>query len=192
MLFNANGEVDKPINLRILLGAYNITEQDGEWFKVRKVIIHPNYSPIAEQNDIALIELKTRINFTEKIAPVCLANDSVTMLYLPGMKAVATGWGFTSPQGPISDVLRQVKLPIVTQRKCRKVYGKDMVTKLNICAGYEKGGKDLCSRDGGGPLSIKFERGLTQVGIASRSTCGSPGIYIYIIRYLNVLKFIFC
>lgn len=43
----------------------------------------------------------------------------------------------------MSDTLRAVDVPIMTDEKCREAY-EDMIDESMICAGYAEGGKDSC------------------------------------------------
>lgn len=50
-------------------------------------------------------------------------------------------WLFSG--GSLSDTLRAVDVPIMTDEKCREAY-EDMIDDSMICAGYAEGGKDSC------------------------------------------------
>ena len=168
-VFDSNG-LTKPKDIKIMLGAHNHTAGDGVWFDVSRVIIHPEYESEIDshQYDISLLTMERRIDFGHTIAPVCLADDSVTKINLTRYHGVITGWGhieFGTNEG--SSVLRQVRLPIVSEQKCREAYMEGLVTELNICAGFDEGGKDSCQGDSGGPLSVNFNNSWTQVGIVS-------------------------
>ena len=51
--------------------------------------------------------------------------------------------------GPISSVLQEVALPIISNEKCEEMFFKAghnyTISDILICAGYEKGGKDTCN-----------------------------------------------
>ena len=92
-----------------------------------------------------------------------------------------TGWGRLSEYGQISPVLREVRLPIISNSKCMRLYRCIMdIVKYNIflttiifrnsgqnewipnifmCAGTEAGGQDSCEGDSGGPLVVKGKNG---------------------------------
>lgn len=57
---------------------------------------HPKYSYLKKKNDIALIELKGRVYFSDCIKPACLytnVNDLDSTIDL-----TIAGWGFVSPE----------------------------------------------------------------------------------------------
>lgn len=68
-----------------------------QWFEVNKVILHPTYEmyhPIG--GDVALVQLKTRIVFSDSVLPVCIAPPDVN---LQNLTCWATGWGLSSRKG---------------------------------------------------------------------------------------------
>ena len=50
--------------------------------------------------------------------------------------------------GPISSVLQEVALPIISNEKCEEMFFKaghnNTISDILICAGYKKVGKDTC------------------------------------------------
>lgn len=62
---------------------------------VRKVILHPDYNPRTEANDIALIELDRPVTFNDYVQPACLPHvtkDSKTSF----KNCYISGWGTTA------------------------------------------------------------------------------------------------
>ena len=65
--------------MTVLLGAHNVREEfeegrleleSGNWFA------HPKWNTITIQNDIGLIQLPYKINFTDIMRPICLPSYS--------------------------------------------------------------------------------------------------------------------
>lgn len=84
---------DLYVGLTNLKAARNHTQ----WFEVNQVILHPSYQmhhPIG--GDVALVQLKSRITFSDAVLPVCVAPAD---LNLTGLACWATGWGLISQQG---------------------------------------------------------------------------------------------
>ena len=54
--------------------------------------------------------------------------------------------------GSISQQLRKVMVPAVSDTDCRASYGAGRITDDMICAGNALGGVDSCQGDSGGPL----------------------------------------
>lgn len=55
------------------------------------------------------------------------------------------GWGRTGETKPVSDELRKVSLPILSQEECDQAgYAKNRITENMFCAGYLEGERDAC------------------------------------------------
>ena len=54
---------------------------------------------------------------------------------------------------PYQNVLREAKLPLISDTRCRvsSGYGNTLTANM-FCAGYIRGGVDTCQGDSGGPL----------------------------------------
>lgn len=62
-----------------------------------------------------------------------------------GMTGIVTGWGAIEQSGPVSTVLREVMVPIITNTECRTSrYPARRITDNMLCAGYKQGAKDSC------------------------------------------------
>lgn len=75
----------------------NVAGNHTQWFEVNRVIIHPTYElyhPVG--GDIALVQLKTRIVFSDSVLPICIAPPDLTLWNL---SCWATGWGSISRKG---------------------------------------------------------------------------------------------
>lgn len=68
-----------------------------KWFEINKVILHPTYEffhPVG--GDVALVQLKSAITFSDFVLPVCLPPSNLNLNNVP---CWAAGWGLVSPQG---------------------------------------------------------------------------------------------
>ena len=68
----------------------------GKRYKIKKLIIHPEYMPPAIYNDIALIQLESQFQLSSYINAVCLANKRIADPMLVTQPAVVIGFGATS------------------------------------------------------------------------------------------------
>lgn len=160
---------------------------DVERIAVKQLIVHPGYSDVTFDNDLALIQL-TGIS----TAPVVkIPNVTQTALYNAGLQATVAGWGIYDKVNQISaDVLRKAVLDIISNTSCNSStsYNGDITGNM-LCAGKTDGSKDACQGDSGGPL-ISYENGDTvQIGIVSwGDDCAVPdlpGVYTRLINYIN-------
>ncbi|CAI9169453.1 unnamed protein product [Rangifer tarandus platyrhynchus] len=152
---------DIYVGLVDLLVAGNHTQ----WFEVNRVIIHPTYElyhPIG--GDVALVQLKTRIVFSDAVLPICIAPPDLT---LSSLSCWATGWGSISQQGDTSNKLQEVQLPLVPLYLCRQLYGQTNIQPDMLCAGNFRDMKTACEGDSGSPLVCEFNHTWVQIGVVS-------------------------
>lgn len=57
---------------------------------VRRVIVNRGYDPATFENDLALLELESPVQFDEHIVPICMPADGIDFT---GRMATVTGWG---------------------------------------------------------------------------------------------------
>ncbi|XP_032191029.1 serine protease 38 [Mustela erminea] len=137
-----------------------------QWFEVNKVIVHPTYEvyhPVG--GDVALVQLKSRIVFSDSVLPVCIASPDVN---LHSATCWSTGWGLVSPQGHVPNKLQEVQIPLISLPLCRLLYGHLSYIMLDmLCAGDIRDMRTVCEGDSGGPLVCEFNHTWLQVGIVS-------------------------
>lgn len=62
-----------------------------------------------------------------------------------GATATVIGWGRTGESEPVSNELRRVNLPILSQEECDQAgYQKNRISENMFCAGYLTGNRDAC------------------------------------------------
>ncbi|RXN33701.1 trypsin I-P1-like protein [Labeo rohita] len=113
---------------------------------VSRVIVHPDYGHPPFDKDIALVQLSSSVPFSDYIRPVCLA--AAGSVFDAGTESWVTGWGYLEPEGPVSDMLQEVMLPVVSNSDCDHAYtGVVGITITNnmICSGQD--GKSVCPRN---------------------------------------------
>lgn len=59
--------------------------------RVSKIIHHPRYNSMTNDNDITLLLLSSSVTFTKYISPVCLAGQQSS--FPSGTQCWITGWG---------------------------------------------------------------------------------------------------
>ncbi|XP_017069085.1 trypsin delta [Drosophila eugracilis] len=163
-----------PENLTIVAGSSNIWYPTGpqQQLAVRKFIIHPNYRKLNNDYDAAILILDGEFEFNEAVQPIELAKERPEH----DTPVTVTGWGTTTEDGYLSDVLQEVSVNMVENTQCKSAYSI-MLTSRMLCAGVTGGGKDACQGDSGGPLVYNN----TLLGIVSWGTgCARekyPGVY---------------
>jgi len=153
----------------VMLGAHNVREASEEGrldLVTRDFFTHPRYNQILLHNDLALVHLPEKVEFSNIIRPVCLPGYSEVADSLAHMDAQASGWGKpTDSSESISPVLREVTVDTITNLMCALEY--PTVVNKNILCISGKGGKSTCNGDSGGPLHLVNDGVFKQVGITS-------------------------
>ncbi|KAI9558608.1 hypothetical protein GHT06_015396 [Daphnia sinensis] len=147
---------------------------------VTKFVIHPNYVPSTNDNDIALMKLASPIT-NVKLATLPTSSACAPISTYAGASAVIAGWGTTSSGGSISQTLLKATVNVLDNTVCKQQYST--LTDNMICAAAP--GKDTCQGDSGGPMLVNgVQVGITSFGIG----CANPnyaGVYTRVTRYLS-------
>jgi len=182
-----------PSNLIVRIGEYNVLDLSETHRHVDKriklLIVHSSFDKDSYEYDIALLKMSSEVPFQPNIIPICLPS---TKSLLVGKTGSVTGWGRRSEYGSISPVLREVHLPIISNKRCMEMYRasgqNEWIPQIFVCAGTTNGGKDSCEGDSGGPLVIKGRNGRYELaGVISWGIgCGDrnrPGVYTRISEF---------
>ncbi|KAJ8932959.1 hypothetical protein NQ314_014338 [Rhamnusium bicolor] len=123
----------------------------GQLVRVKEIHQHKYYSSSLIDYDISVLELASPIShINAKAIPLASAETDIQ----EGSIGVISGWGTTHESGFTSRHLKAVKVPVVSQAKCRAAYGDLAITDRMFCAGLSTGGRDACQGDSGGPFVI--------------------------------------
>ncbi|XP_064158527.1 transmembrane protease serine 5 [Anguilla rostrata] len=168
-------------------GSAKLAQHTG--YAVDKIIYNKNYNHRSHDNDIALMKLRTPLNFTDTIRPVCLPQYDYD---LPGgTQCWISGWGYTQPdEVHIPDTLKEAPVPLISTKKCNSscMYNGEISPRM-LCAGYTEGKVDACQGDSGGPLVCQDDSVWRLVGVVSWGTgCAEPnhpGVYTKVAEFLG-------
>jgi len=162
-------------------------QSQAPWTQFRnleEVFIHPKYDNTYLKHDVALAKLNTPLHINRHVQAICLPADAL-MYPGAGSTCMATGWGDISEDGPSSEELREVEVPIL--EKCGRSYNN---ITYQICGGYAEGGKDSCQGDSGGPLYCKDSSNNWYLGgvISHGRGCAreqEAGVYVRLAFYMS-------
>ncbi|XP_040823037.1 transmembrane protease serine 11F [Ochotona curzoniae] len=151
-----------------------------------KIIIHENYRKETNENDIALAQLKSRVEFSNIVQRVCLPDASLKLP--PKASVFVTGFGSIVDDGPTQNKLRQARVETISTEVCnRKDVYDGLITPGMLCAGFMEGKVDACKGDSGGPLVYDNNDIWYIVGIVSwGQSCAlpkKPGVYTRVHKY---------
>jgi len=142
--------------------------------------LHDGYVFSSNVNDIALLRLPAAEDLNV-YTPVCLPPTGADYV---GKTAVVYGWGttFFGFTAPVSDVLLDVEVPVVSDDSAKTNLGvDDEQVAVMLFAGGVVADKDSCQGDSGGPLSYDDSGKHIQIGVVSWGNgCGlinNPGAY---------------
>ncbi|XP_067848318.1 suppressor of tumorigenicity 14 protein homolog [Heptranchias perlo] len=157
---------------------------------IKRIVTHPKYDEYTSDYDIALLELKTPVFFSNSIQPICL--PTTTHIFSSTANCYVTGWGVLGEDGELATVLQEASVKIIPLNICNKLY-ENSVTSRMLCAGFLRGGVDACQGDSGGPLVCLGKRrkwflaGIVSwgEGCARRNR---PGVYTRVSRFSDWIK----
>ena len=81
-------------DMSIVFGKHDFTadESGQQTIVMKRYIVHNDYNSTTIDNDIALVELKDDVVFTDHVSPICLPTTDAP----DETKCFTTGWGTTS------------------------------------------------------------------------------------------------
>ncbi|XP_047468318.1 transmembrane protease serine 9-like [Penaeus chinensis] len=172
------------------------TESQAFDYPVQRVSIHPDYNFISNYFDIAVIELKDKVEFNSFVQPYCLPAAREA---LEGLNCTVSGWG-SRPNEFASTLLVSLDVEVKSLAECNDLYSaaEDVflakypqgLDATLLCAGGGLG-RDVCRGDSGGPLLLDEDGSVTDVGVVSAGLgCGDPrfpGIYTRVDAFLDWL-----
>lgn len=144
---------------------------------VKAIYIHPNYDAQSHQSDLALIYLKTKVTFNDRVRPICLGTFTDLK---PGKICSVAGWGSSSNPHITSRTLLHRDIPLVSKEQCNSDSAhRGHVDSSMLCAGFSHGSSNGCYGDVGSPLMCKDSSNKWVIsGIKSWGEgCGLPGKY---------------
>ncbi|KAH8391580.1 hypothetical protein KR200_005637, partial [Drosophila serrata] len=199
-----NGQSAPPL-LRVRLGEWDsrVKSDHTHEYSIARTIVHEQYLPSEHttgsdlfqySNDIALLELRESVNYTEYVQPVCLPHlpagiASRTDAYANNYLTIS-GWGRTSERSlEVSPVKVKALVSGWSMMDCKKHYAD--VGPGQMCAGGSRlsGQAASCQGDSGGPVIDDNQL----VGIISlgKYRCGSltgPMVFTRVDHYVTWLE----
>merc|ERR1712212_1177851 len=183
----AHCEYSYPSRLTVTVGDITLsqTESDEQVFAVVTQTPHEDYNPSLYINDIMILTLQGEAMATAAVQWVPLPDAGADVAV--GTMCTVYGWGTTSSGGSISDSLRQVDVPVVSNDDCDQyIYYRGRIYPGMICMGYPAdGGKDSCQGDSGGPAMCEGKlHGVVSWGIGCAEP-KYPGVYTRVTQYVD-------
>ncbi|NXT32621.1 PRS55 protease, partial [Pelecanoides urinatrix] len=157
-----------PPDLTVVVGGIDLNFPLEE-HRPDSLILHENFDRISMENDIALIQLSSPIEFSNEKIPICLPfMDNVNTW----QHCWVAGWGTTNTGemlsgDPGSHVLQKARMKLINREKC--LQQMPLLMENMLCAQLEKGTRGPCKVDIGGPLVCSYWNTMKwfQVGIVN-------------------------
>lgn len=181
-----------PTMIRIGTNSLSQDTEGLQQIPIESIAVHPSYRSHYVYNDIAVLKMARRVEFSEYIQPACLYQSFVPNHNFP----TASGWGALSYGSTGSDLLMEVLLTFEEQGNCTEALGvskklNEGVKNSQICT--KDSGKDTCQGDSGGPLVLYRESycrfnlvGVTSYGVGCGT--GAPAVYTRVYSYLDWIE----
>uniref|UniRef100_F6SJ02 Uncharacterized LOC100179863 n=1 Tax=Ciona intestinalis TaxID=7719 RepID=F6SJ02_CIOIN len=170
-----------------VLGLFRLNLQHNtQRIGFKRTFIHSDFQRayFTYKNDVALIQLDRKLQWTSNIRPACLPGGEEPS---ETESCYITGWGRTrTNSSELSSELRESIIPILSNKQCRQLgsgYNTINMT-LHLCAGDPVlGGRDTCQGDSGGPIicnrsGIWYVAGITSHSLAFCGARNNVGIYM--------------
>ncbi|XP_017024357.1 chymotrypsin-like protease CTRL-1 [Drosophila kikkawai] len=168
-------------NLIARLGEYDSSiETDGETLDIGVSIIF--FAPLGQ--DISLLKLLTRTNYTATIKPICIVlwtcNEDLRELHSVN-KYIVTGWGQISRVNrTASTILQEISVSRINPSLCGNFFGQ-------ICC--ENPSQFVCHGDSGSPLTSEHKYNhVTSTVLYGVLSSGHERCYDYA-RYVDIAPY---
>ncbi|XP_063894620.1 collagenase-like [Helicoverpa armigera] len=170
----------------VVLGSIRLFS-GGTRLVTSSVVMHGSWNPSNVRNDIAMINLPSNVGTTNTIRPIALPSGNELNNQFAGFTAVASGFGLTRDGGQISNELRHVSLPVITNSVCRQSF--NIIQDSNVCTSGANG-RGTCTGDSGGPLVVtnngrQILIGVTSFGSGHGCQSGAPAAYARVTSFIS-------
>ena len=122
-------EGQTPGQLNVLVGT-NSLKEGGQLYESDKFVSHKRYNRPQFHNDIALVRLKSKLQFSDVVKPVEYSEKTVGQ----DQPVRLTGWGRTYEGGPVPTKLQTLNLTTLSNEECEKrTPGSGNVDTGHVC-----------------------------------------------------------
>ncbi|XP_062907309.1 coagulation factor IX-like isoform X2 [Mobula hypostoma] len=180
-------------NFTAVLGEYNLEVDEGfeQTINVSGIHVHSRYSRMTFENDIALLELVTPIEFNNYTRPICLPETDFAEFFLMNSEYGAiSGWKMKQGRVERPVLLGFPYVPYIEHATCEGVQSFPIVYRM-FCAGVEELAGPLCSLTRGSPLVTNYKGVWFLTGMslgADKYNCNKIPVYTKVSRYVNWIK----
>ncbi|XP_015246808.1 PREDICTED: granzyme B-like [Cyprinodon variegatus] len=150
----------------IYLGLHDVDNKDNaERITVEQAFPHSHFNSNTYINDIMLLKLSSKANFSSNVKPINLASNDAEAL--PKSCSVS-GWGKTEDNGYLSPLLMEINITLIKNETCKKE---------NAYCSQGKNGPN--EGDSGGPLVCEPGLAYGVVSTMLQPHANEPRLYRY-------------
>lgn len=167
-----NGQVASSITVHA--GSTDQTNNAvGQRIAAQTLFVHPSYSSLTLENDIALIFLAQPLSFNHSVVPIEYANtcNTTTNDVSPGTSVFLTGWGITCNTCPGAANLQGLDIPMISRANAMTInQNHNSSYTLNISGNmlpFSNPGTGAGPGDSGGPAIISKNGNQINLGASS-------------------------
>ncbi|KAK0428937.1 hypothetical protein QR680_011092 [Steinernema hermaphroditum] len=153
----------------LLFGAVNLQQQgpNAQTRTITHKIVHTGYVPEQSgvHNDIAILEFSPAVRLNRYVKIVKIPSNDAPIL--SSGRAIVSGFGtytFRGEESVTSQQMLYAEVDLVQKATCRQRWGGAIIDS-QLCAGSR--GKGVGPGDSGGPIQVKHNGQLYQVGLSS-------------------------
>ncbi|XP_011867305.1 PREDICTED: serine proteinase stubble-like isoform X2 [Vollenhovia emeryi] len=134
--------------------------------------LHPDEQWRNADSDLAIVTLKTPVEYNPFIKPICLWSGSTNLDDIIGKTSYIVGWGKDKLGKRNTGEARMVRLPIVSEEVCHRSHLtiETITSNRTFCAGFQYSWNPCNADSGSGVMFFNATTGRYQLrGIVSRS-----------------------
>ncbi|XP_021698904.1 chymotrypsin-2 [Aedes aegypti] len=167
---------------QVLVGT-NSLKEGGRKYKASKFIVHNRYNNPQFHNDIALVKLAKKLEFSDGVKSIEYSNEPVPENAI----LTLTGWGLTSTNGRIPTKLQTIDLKYISNEECKQLHGGGSEVSIGHICTLTKTGEGACNGDSGGPLTYNGRLvGVVNFGVPCAK--GFPDAYASVSYYYDWIR----
>lgn len=171
--FRSSGKQYTASEVVIFLGRYNIMkwmEEGSRISEVDSIYVHSEYMKNDQSfdADVAVVLLKSRVEYNEYIRPICLWEGSDNINDVVGESGTIVGWGRDGNGNVVTPEPHKINIPIVSEAVCLRSSDtyRYITSKRTFCAG-KRDGYGPCNGDSGSGMAIYKNNKIMLRGIVS-------------------------
>ncbi|KAL7286336.1 hypothetical protein TKK_0019294 [Trichogramma kaykai] len=178
-----------PSELRVTIGTDLTNDKNATVLRVESATVHEKYGKAGiyadhSVNDIAVIRVRSNIEFNEKVQPVKLPKQDEEVPANASVKFI--GMGTLKYGGPYPERLQEKEFKILNHDDCKQIWLTRQLTSIedNMICTDASVNHGVCKGDSGSPLLADD----VQVGIASfgyRCALGMPDVYTRVSDFVD-------